>query len=361
MEGWSTLSNGYSLDCLGVETVGAFHGNGCCLVKDHVDSADHDKAKQKCLFYQLFAVYLKENCSRGNVRPVPVLLGDGQLLDLYKLFYLVKERGGYAVVSRKGLWGYVTKELDLNLQVLASVKLVYDKYLTDFEGWLRETFEGNNFKNGNNRCDWGSKSLPLDLAGEFRGLLCSNVKDKDDELVQLEPNKIIKYIDLVNHKSDTNLLDTKNQNNKCEDAQHPDGDDDEKLSNGIEDDLATSVAEIAEKEFNSRKRKREALSGMLNWMKHIAKHPLHPLTQSIPKPSKWKEYKGQDSFVQILRAREVLLLRQHVEPNSGSSSSQSRWCDQVTGSKEKLVVDLCGDPCVESIPSDMWRLSDVSR
>ncbi|TKY60645.1 AT-rich interactive domain-containing protein 2 [Spatholobus suberectus] len=312
MEGWSTFSNGSSLDCLGVETVGAFHG------------ADHDKLRQKCLFNQLFPAYLKDNCSKGGVRPVPVLV-DGQRLDLYKLFSLVKERGGYAEVSKKGLWGSVAKELGLNHGVCSSVKLVCDKYLNDFERWLKKTFEEKNLKNGSHGCDWGFKGLPLDEEKEFSGLLCPNLKDKDDdELVKSESNKIKKNIDLVNRKNDTNLLDTNDQNNKSEDVQHIDGDNDEKSCNGFKEDPATLGAEGAEKELNPRKRKRESLSGMLNWMKHIAKNPLDPLTQPIPKPSKWKEYKGQDCFGQFLRAREVLSLRPHEEPNSGPSSFQKQ-------------------------------------
>ncbi|KAK7358597.1 hypothetical protein VNO77_00531 [Canavalia gladiata] len=324
MAAWSTFSNGSSLDCLGVETVGAFHGNGCCVGKEHVDNAaDDDKVKQKCVFYQLFPLYLKDSCSKGVVRPVPVLLGNGQLLDLYKLFSLVKERGGYSEVSKKGLWGNVTKELGLNFKVLASVKLVYDKYLNDFEIWLRNAFKEKNFKKGNQGCDWDFKSLPLDLEEEFRDLLCPNLKEKDDdELVKLESENIRKYIDLINHKNDTSLLDTKNQNNKCKDVQHVDGDDDEKSCNDVADDPATLGKKGAEKEFNSRKRKREASSGMLNWMKNIAKHPVEPLAQPIPKPSKWKEYKGLDFFGQVLKVREGLLLRRHVEPNSGPSSLQ---------------------------------------
>ncbi|XP_061355316.1 AT-rich interactive domain-containing protein 2 [Gastrolobium bilobum] len=313
----STFSNGYSLDCIGVEADGA-----SCLVEDHTDNADDDIVKQKCLFNQLFSVYLKEDCSRGIVRPVPVFLGDGKLLDLYELFSLVKERGGYAVVSVKGLWGDVTKELGLNLKILASVKLVYNKYLNDFEGWLRKTFEENSFKNENHLSDWGFKSSLLELEKEFRCLLCPKQKEKDDELFLLESNKIRNYIDLVNHKSDTNLLDAKYQIIKCEGVPLVNGDDDENFCNCVKDDLATTLAEVAEKEFNSRKRKREALSGMLNWMKQIAKNPLDPVTELIPKPSKWKEYKGQNFFVQLMRAREVLSLRQPVEPNSGPSSLQ---------------------------------------
>lgn len=324
MEGWSTFSNGSSLDCLEVENVGSFPGNSCCFGEDHVDNgADHGKLKQKSLFYKLFPVYLKDSCSKGGVRPVPVFVGDHERLDLYKLFSLVKERGGYAVVSKKGLWGSVTTGLGLNHKVCSSVKLIYDKYLNDFERWLKKTIEEKNLKNGNNGCDWGFKWLPLDVEKEFRGLLCPNLKDKDDdEIVKSEKNKIKKNTGLVNRKNDNNLLDTKDQNNKSEDVQQIDGDNDEKSCKGVRNDPATLGAKGAEKVFNSFKRKSEELSGMLNWMKHIAEHPLDPLTQPIPKPSKWKEYKGQDFFGQFLRAREVLSLRQREEPNSGLSSFQ---------------------------------------
>nr|KYP65653.1 Protein ECM5 [Cajanus cajan] len=308
MEGWSTFSNGSSLDCPGVETVGAFPGNGCCLGKDHVDNeADCDKLKQRCLFYKLFPVYLKDNCSKGVVRPLPVLI-DGHQLDLYKLFSIVKERGGYAVVAKKRLWGSVSKELGLNLKVFSSVKLVYDKYLNDFERWLKQIFEEKKSKTGNNE-----------------GLLCPNLKDKDvDELVKSESNKIKKDTDFVNCKNDINLLDTKDQKNKSEDVQHNGGDNDEKICNGVKVDPTTLGAEGAVKKLKSRKRKRETLSGMLIWMKHIAKYPLDPLAQPIPKPSKWKGYKGQDIFGQFLRAREALLPRQHEEPTSGLSFLQKQ-------------------------------------
>jgi len=122
------MENGSSLDRLETETFTKFHANDDCLVKDRVDSADPHKPRQKSLFCQFFWVYQEENCIRGNVRPVPVMLGDSQLLDLYQLFSLVKEKGGYAEVSRKGLWDSVIVDLGLDLNVLASVKLVYEKY-----------------------------------------------------------------------------------------------------------------------------------------------------------------------------------------------------------------------------------------
>jgi len=317
------MANGSFLDRLKAETFTEFHGNAGCLVEDRsFDSADHVQGKQKSLFSQYFSVYLKENCSKGNVRHVPVMLGDGQLLDLYQLFSLVKEKGGYDAISRKGLWDSVIDELGLDLRILASVKLVYEKYLSDFEGWLRKTFEEKSCKNGSHGY---LNSFPIDLEEEFQSLLCSNLKDKDDDFVPLESSNIIKRIDFVNHKSDGYLLDTNYQNNKCKAVHNvnsdDNADDDEKFGTGVKDDLTTFCAGTSEKEFYSRKRKRESLSGMVNWTRNIAKHLFDPLAQPLPEPSKWKEYKGgHDYFFQMLRARDILSVRKHAEPNSGTSS-----------------------------------------
>ncbi|OIW19823.1 hypothetical protein TanjilG_24536 [Lupinus angustifolius] len=312
--------------------------------------------------------------NRDIVWPVLPLLVDGRMLDLYRLFSLVKERGGHAAVSRKESWGFVTKELGFDLRVLASVKVAYGKYLNDFEAWLKTNFEDKVFRNGIHGYSWGFKPLPLEIENELRGLLCPDLKEKDDEhdleekyneigpkekdgeleikeeedkLVELKLKKIRKCIDSVNHKNETNLLDTKNQNNICEDVQNVHADDKEKLCIGDKDDRATLDKEDIEKEYNNRKRKREALSGMLNWMKHIAKCPLVPVTPPIPKPLKWKEYKGQDFLFQLLRAREVLLLKQCVEPNGGPTSFKnqkmhpSMYEDEVAGGHHSTARLRC--------------------
>ncbi|KAL5052976.1 hypothetical protein RYX36_033658 [Vicia faba] len=277
------MANESSVDRVEAETFAEYRGNGGCVVEEHADSCDYDKAKQKSLFCQIFSVYLKEDCGKGNVRPVPVVLGDGQLVDLYQLFSLVKENGGYDVVSRKGLWDSVIVELGLEIHFLASIKLIYDKYLIGFEGWLTKT---------------------LDLEKEFRSLLCLNLKDKDDRFVPFKSSNIIKHIDLVNQKIDGI------------------GDDDKMVTDAVkeEDDCCM---EISAEEFNSRKRKRESLSGMVHWTRHIAKHPIDPATVPLPEPSKWKDYKGgQDFFLQLLKARDILSVRKHAAPGSGSSSQK---------------------------------------
>lgn len=331
------VSNGSPLDCLGLKPVGANNDNGS--VKDH---ADDDK--QKTLFYQLLTVNLKENCSQGNGQHEPVLLGDGQVLDLYKLFSLVKDNGGYAAVSKKGLWGYVTEKLGLDLQVLVSVRIAYGRYLKDFEEKI--------FRNGDRGCVCAFKPLSLELEKELSGLVCPNLKEKDDELVELELKKIINDIDLVNHKNETNLLDTKNQDTMCEDVGNVLGDVDKKLCNGVNDDRSTFDTEVA---VNHRKRKRESLSGMINWMKHIANHPLDPLIPPIPKPSKWKEYKGHDFFFQVLRTREVLSLQGCVEPKGGPASLQkmhpSMYENEVAPGHHSTVKLRCSGRVHTSVKS----------
>lgn len=320
MARWSTFANGSSIDCH--ESIGTYQGNGLCLnfehvVKDYIGDARRDReVRGKCLFDQLLLIHLMEKNSRGIIRPVPVMFGDGQSLDLYNLFSYVKERGGYALVSEKRLWGSVAKDMGLNLQVLASLKLVYDRYLNEFEGWLGKICGGKSFITGINGCSWGFKSMPLELEKVFRSLLCQNPKLKDDVPVRLDSRKITKYIDLVNHKNEVDLLDQKCQPIVCE------NDDSIHGGNGIEDALANLDSEDTKKKHSSRKRKREELSAMLNWIRQTAKHPLDPSIGPIPEPSKWKECKGKDYWVQILRAKEAVLLKSQIQPNSGQPSWQ---------------------------------------
>ncbi|KAK1291055.1 AT-rich interactive domain-containing protein 1 [Acorus calamus] len=65
----------------------------------------------------------------GEVRPIPPMLGDGQMVDLLKLHLSVRERGGYDSVSESGSWATVAQAVGLDSAVAASVKLVFVKYL----------------------------------------------------------------------------------------------------------------------------------------------------------------------------------------------------------------------------------------
>ncbi|OMO92936.1 hypothetical protein COLO4_17212 [Corchorus olitorius] len=55
------------------------------------------------------------------------MLGDGKLVDLLKLFFVVRKKGGYDVVTRSGLWDLVAKEYRSGSDLASSIKLVYVK------------------------------------------------------------------------------------------------------------------------------------------------------------------------------------------------------------------------------------------
>jgi hypothetical protein len=65
------------------------------------------------------------------------MLGSEQTLDLYKLFMVVKDKGGYDVVCKNELWDLVGEEYGLGVKVGSSVKLVYSKYLSGLETPLK--------------------------------------------------------------------------------------------------------------------------------------------------------------------------------------------------------------------------------
>ncbi|CAL5192700.1 unnamed protein product [Lathyrus oleraceus] len=70
------------------------------------------------------------------------MLGSEQPLDLYKLFMVVKDKGGYDLVCKNRLWDLVGEEYGLGVNVGSSVELVYSKYLSTLETPLKNVVEG---------------------------------------------------------------------------------------------------------------------------------------------------------------------------------------------------------------------------
>ncbi|QHO08713.1 AT-rich interactive domain-containing protein [Arachis hypogaea] len=65
------------------------------------------------------------------------MMCSGEPLDLYKLFMVVKEKGGYDAVCKNMLWDLVAEEYGLGLNVGSSIELVYSKHLSTLETWLK--------------------------------------------------------------------------------------------------------------------------------------------------------------------------------------------------------------------------------
>ncbi|KAJ0047547.1 hypothetical protein Pint_15135 [Pistacia integerrima] len=302
MAGCSVLS---ASDC---GKISGYESNGCYLEvnnyeKDSFDDSDVYKDKLKCLFDQVLSAFLKEVACKGCIRPVPARLGDGQSLDLFELFWVVRERGGFRKVSENGLWSFVVMELGLDLCVLASVKLIYSRYLGEIEQWLMGT-GSKSLGNGGHDCGGNHGFLSLELEREFRDLLMKwPYKIKDDRL------------SLVEYEINGRHVRSSAVRKSCSDYDEKFLDDDEKLLN---DDSI-----VGQNNFSYRKRKRESLSGMLNWLIKIAQHPDDPSVGVIPEPSKWKQYEEKTLWVQAIRARDALLRRRHVDSNITQSPLQN--------------------------------------
>ncbi|XWS48911.1 hypothetical protein CRYUN_Cryun13aG0117400 [Craigia yunnanensis] len=262
------------------------------VIKDSVEEADDHKDKLRCLFDLVLSGYLKEVASKGFVRPMPAMLGnDGQSPDLLKFFLVVREIGGYEIVSENGLWAFVVKELGLDLDVSASIKLIYAKYLHELEIWLRKSF-GDRNREGAGGGNFGF--LSLEQEEEFRGLFTNGI----DQKVVVNRVALSEYI------------------KKEHGVEKAFDDDDEKV---CENDLVDLGSPVARKEFSTRKRKRESLSGMLNWVIQVAKCHDDPSVGAILEPSKWKGHGGNEFWIKAIRAREVL--RQKRDDHSVTEQS----------------------------------------
>ena len=95
----------------------------------------------------------------------------------------------------------------------------------------------------------------------------------------------------------------------------------DKGDNGEELDIATSKESVS-----SRKRKRESIPRMLNWLTGIARDPCDPLVGSLPEWSKWKFYGNEECWKQVLLTREPLFLKRNVDSTSIAEGSFRQVC-----------------------------------
>ncbi|KAJ6347422.1 hypothetical protein OIU76_003990 [Salix suchowensis] len=287
---WLILTNGSALDCPD-DVIYRYKGIGgcpdismkdeikeCIVVDSDEDGYDYDcEDKVVCLFDEVVSIFLNEAADGGCIRPIPALLGDGQSLDLFKLYWVVRKRGGFDLVN--GFWNFVAKELG--------------------DEKLRKELH---------QCDGNLSFSLLELEMQFRSLLSliGDRKQGDDKFAS---------------------LGYKSQGEK------------KNYSNGSDDDVVILDPSIAKKEFNSRKRKQEPLTRMLNWVIQIAKCPDDPFIGVI--------HRGDELWSQAIRAREALFQRQHVNPNIEQSSAQV--CNMNLQSNQKMCPSMFEDV---SFPSE---------
>ncbi|XP_044491217.1 AT-rich interactive domain-containing protein 1 isoform X2 [Mangifera indica] len=145
-----------------------------------------EESKLQCNFDQFLRIFLREIYAQNSFQPLPPMLKDGQTVDLFKLFLVVRDKGGVDKVSKNGLWDLVAKETGLGLSASVSVKLVYAKYLDALERWLDRVADDKKDSKGNS-IDTGSSlsGYLMELGGELKRFL-SDSKKTDEVFPRLE-------------------------------------------------------------------------------------------------------------------------------------------------------------------------------
>ncbi|XAR70274.1 hypothetical protein NMG60_11027075 [Bertholletia excelsa] len=317
MAGWSILKDGSDLnDHEILQTCKS--KNGSYFDLQTLKNVDDCNERLRTLFDQVLVEYLKEVGGEKYIRPIPALLGDGQPADLFKLFWAVWKRGGYNSVSRNGLWALVAKECGLDSGVLASLKLVYMKYLSELDNRVRAVFKDEMWESG--ECEvCGKLGLSLKLQKEFRELLCGeeDLRKIDYRLNEPEKRKNGKFKLLYPAARDVSELGVHIE--KVIDH-------DEKFCINSKKKATTLQVSCGEQVSTTLKRKRgsPSLPQMLNWIIEAAKHSDDPSIGKVPECSKWKKCGNEEFWAQALLAREVLLTKPHVDSNIEESLLQKK-------------------------------------
>lgn len=288
----------------------------------------------RCSFDQFLGPFLKQIRGHNSYRPLPPMLGNGQCVDLFKLFLLVKEKGGYRTVSENVLWNLVAQESGLDSGVGSALKLVYIKYLDLLDRWLDRIFKDKKSHGSLSVCGDTSGRLLMELETEFKGFLPEilDQKMKDEEYPHFDLAKSESSFSGVENlycndevKSDVKVeseggVKCVDDNDEVKSSVKLELDLNRKCVDDDEDVMILDLNEVNEEVF-TRKRKREYMLGMLNWVTTIAKNPCDPSIGKLPERSKWKLTGPGELWKQVLLVREALFLQRDVD----LSAEQSIW------------------------------------
>jgi hypothetical protein len=324
--------------------------------------------------------FFKEICGLDSCLWIlPPMLGNGQFVDLLKLFLAVSEKGGYGVVSENGLWDLVAQEFGFGLNLAPTVKLVYIKYLDSLERWLERLLVdgiGLNAELSDRGVNVGGALM--ELGAEFKGLLSEMPENEflelnselnvnaevesyesekfaeDEESLHIDSTKsgvdfvevgesgdnVVKSFmmdgsfsneDVKGKDVDENLISDSRKSEKVENEDEVksvvvvETDGDEEGNKGDNSEIEELDLATFEESVSSRKRKRDSIYRMLNWVTEIAKDPCDPVVGSLPEWSKWKSYGNEECWKQVLVTRESLFLKR----NADSTSSAEGFVKQV--------------------------------
>lgn len=266
MAGWSKLTDGSALDCF--RTLEEIHKHGVSIKCGEIDNNFVN------LFNQIVSRVLKEICDSNIFRPFPPMLGDGESIDLLRLYLSVREKGGYESVTKNRKWDLVANEIGCDPNTSASLKVVYVKYLELLDEWFCKNYKDKNIVNEND-----AEMKVVDSQNMFTDIEMKGY----DEFIDTGLRRVSDVKDLQSCVGSVEGIDVKN------------------------DVVIESGLDNKEENEASRKRKRERYLPLLDWVKRVSKDPCDPAIGPCPDRAKWKHYGSDHVWKQVLSAREALL------------------------------------------------------
>ncbi|XP_021767106.1 AT-rich interactive domain-containing protein 1-like isoform X1 [Chenopodium quinoa] len=198
MAGWSKLGG-----CKSVQTLESCN-----------KGLKSDENELRSSFVDLISDFLEESCSTECFRPLPPMLGDGHAVDLLKLYFVVKLKGGFEAISKKRLWDEVGLLYGLGPGIGSALKLIYLKYLDCLESWLGKLSSVESSKNERFCSGVWSKGVMMALGSEYSSFV-SNIMDemrKSDDTYSLKEKSEVTFIDLTEDEENENENDKSNWN-----------------------------------------------------------------------------------------------------------------------------------------------------
>ncbi|XP_076941238.1 AT-rich interactive domain-containing protein 2-like [Bidens hawaiensis] len=347
------------------------NNNGLFVNHELYGSMDgcEDESELRALFDQVLSFFLKEvSVNKKIFRPFPPKLGDGQDAELFKLFLTIRRIGSYELVSENNLWEFVVRECGLQTGLVASVKLIYVKYLKEFDQWLLN----GGFKDGKmesmeisvvEKLDRLSRQLGrslidveiigfndlkeknedgsgFDQVQDGMNLDCTVNGDDDDakfsvgdrKRCDLSP-KFVKKVGVSMVNDEVKVKRNEMVSNDVLKVRLSVIPDDVDSDNDDDDDVMITVKtvdvdNVVSGNVNNLKRKRDEeslkLSEMLDWLANAAQDPHDRAFETLQRSKKGKSSVNNHLWKQVLSARRALFAELNHDLGNEASGSQKK-------------------------------------
>ncbi|KAL5727310.1 hypothetical protein ACHQM5_000520 [Ranunculus cassubicifolius] len=328
------LENGSALDYL--EILQTLQSNGVCIdldvnsLKGSKDVGNGNMLRK--LFDQFLSGFLKEISASQSVLPLPAMLGDGKCVDLFKLFWVVREKGGYESVTKCLKWGLVAEEIGLGSGFGSSLKLCYFKYLDALDRWFRSLRRDSKKERGSGKCSRNSlELLPVGLKTQLNDFI-NNISDQ-----HRRSSEATYIVQCDNEASSSGDMDTNSEvmgemelgsvEKKCV----------------VDDDENGVIVEksVVKEKGSSRKRKREDFSGMLIWLTELAKNPSDAAIGKLAEAYKKKKHGIREFQHLVLLSRNAMFQcpNKYWDEEKGSPLSQKKQKMHPSMYEDQVIAD----------------------